>query len=315
MGEAGGRKLKEGLYELVEVGEEFGPIEEVITDHKIKAYAFSVDDYHPWSFGESSAFGKRIGQAALLANDLLATFLTVYDANTVVGLHTEEQLWFHNPVFAGERVTLTGKYVDKYERRGKGHVVLEAEARGEDGRLLLRHRGVEIMRIQPGPVVGSRTAEAPERRVTGEYRRDVAPAATARLGLEPRTPIAPCVKQVRHEQMAVFSGVGKHRRNIHTDIEVARKGGLDRTLAQGMMETCYLTEMAARFFGAAWFTSGWERMKFISPVYDGDTVTIRGAVLEETKEKDGTRLHLEIWIENQDGKMTAAGWASALVEG
>ena len=48
MGEAGGRKLKEGLFELVEVGEEFGPIDEVITDHKIKTFTFMMDDYHPW---------------------------------------------------------------------------------------------------------------------------------------------------------------------------------------------------------------------------------------------------------------------------
>lgn len=308
------KKMKEGLYELVYVGEEFGPIEVVITDHKIKSHAFALDDYNPWALGEASPFGKRIGQAAILNNDLLATFLSVYDANTVVGLHTEEQLWFHSPVSAGERAVLTGKYVEKYERRGKGYVVLEAEARGEDGRLLVRHRGIEIMRIQPGPVVGGGTAkESDDKRVTGEYRRDIEPVSKAQLGLKPRTPIAPLVKQVTHEQMAVFSGIGKHRKNIHTSIEVARAGGLDRTLAQGMMETCYLTEMLASFFGPSWYTSGWERMKFISPVYDGDTVTARGAVLEETEDDGGTRLNLEIWVENQDGKMTAAGWASALV--
>ncbi|MBI2563690.1 MAG: hypothetical protein HYW08_15170 [candidate division NC10 bacterium] len=106
MGEAGGRKLKEGLYELVEVGEEFGPLEEVITDHKI---------------------------------------------------NTQEELWFVNPVFAGERSRLRGKYVEKYERRGKGYVVMEADARGEEDRVLRRHRGVEILRIEPGPVVGKST--------------------------------------------------------------------------------------------------------------------------------------------------------------
>jgi len=307
-----GTKLKEGLYELVEIGEEFGPIEEVITDHKIKAFAFMMDDYHPWYFGDSP-FGKHIGHAGILANDLLQLFTTVYDANTVVGLHTQEELWFVNPVFVGERVRLYGKYVEKYQRRGKGYVVMEADARGEDGRVLLRHRGVEILHIEPGPVVGKSTAEAVEKRVTGEYRKDLEPVQRARAGLPAGTPLPPLVKHVTQEQVAVFSGVGKHLRNIHTDIEIARKGGLPNTMIQGMMECVYLTEMLTSFFGPAWFTTGWEKMKFIRPVYSGESITARGAVTGESRDAEGTRLELEIWVENAAGQMTAAGWASARV--
>ncbi len=307
-----GTKLKEGLYELVEIGEVFGPIQEVITDHKIKTFGFMMDDYHAWYFGDSP-FGKRIGHAGILANDLLQLFTTVYDANTVVGLHTQEELWFVNPVYAGERSRLWGKYVEKYQRRGKGYVVMEAQVTGEDGRVLLRHRGIEILRVEPGPVVGKSTAEVVEKRVTGEYRKDLEPVARARAGLPAGTPLPPLVKHVTQEQVAVFSGVGKHLRNIHTDLEIARKGGLPNTMIQGMMECIYLTEMLTSFFGPAWFTTGWEKMKFIRPVYSGETVTARGAVTGESRDAEGTRLELEIWVENAAGQMTAAGWASARV--
>ncbi len=306
------RKPKEARYENIEVGEEFGPIEEVVDDYKVKKFAFMMDDYHRWCFGDSP-FGKRIGHAALLANDLLQLFTEAYDPNTVVGLHTQEELWFVNPVFVGERVRLYGKYVEKYERRGKGYVVMEAQASGEDGRVLLRHRGVEILHIEPGPVVGKSTAEAVEKRVAGEYRKDVGPVTKARPGILPGTALAPLVKQIMQDQIAVFSGVGRHLRNIHTDIGIARKGGLPNTLAQGMMETIYLTELLTGFFGSSWFTTGWERMKFIAPVYSGETVTARGAVTGESRDAGGTRLELEIWVENEAGKMTAAGWASARV--
>ena len=303
--------LKQARYELVEVGEEFGPIDEVVDDFMIKRFAFQMDDYHPWCFGESP-FGKRIGHAAILGNELLQLFTTVYDPNTVVGLHTQEELWFHNPVFCGERVRLLGKYVEKYERRGKCYVVMEAEARGEDGRLLLHHRGIEIMRIQPGPVVGRSTAEVVENRVTGEYRRDLEPVTTARPGLAPNTPVAPLTKEIHQDQIAVFSRVGRHLKNIHTDLEVARQGGLRTTLAQGMMEFIYGTELLTRFFGASWFTSGWQKIKFLRPVFEGDAVTTRAVVTGETREGDGTRLELEVWVENAQGEMTAAGWASAI---
>jgi acyl dehydratase len=306
------RKLVVARYENIELGEDFGPIEEVVDDYTVKKFAFMMDDYHPWYFGDSP-FGKRIGHAGIFANDLLQLFTQVYDPNTVVGLHTQEELWFVNPVFVGERVRLYGQYVEKYERRGKGYVVMEADARGEDGRVLLRHRGVEILHIELGPVVGKSTAEAVEKRVTGEYRKDVEPVTRAWPGILPGTPLAPLVKQVMQDQIAVFSGVGKHLRNIHTDIEVARKAGLSNTLAQGMMETIYLTELLTRFFGRSWFITGWEKMKFIAPVPSGETVTARGVVTGESTGAEGTRMELEIWCENSAGKMTAAGWASARV--
>ena len=307
-----GTGTREARYELVELDEPFGPIEQLVDDYAVKRFAFMMDDYHPWTFGESP-FGRRIGHAGILGNDLLQLFTTVYDPNTVVGLHTQEELWFHAPVFVGERARLSGHYVEKYERRGKGYVVMDAEARGEDGRLLLRHRGVEIMRVQPGPVVGRGTATAVEQRVTGEYRRDVEPAARARPGLPPRTPLAARVKTVHQDQIALFSGVGRHLRNIHTDIAIARQGGLTSTLAQGMMEFICATELLTAFFGAAWFTTGWQKMKFLRPVFAGETLTTRAAVTGEAREPGGTRVGLEIWVETAAGDMAAAGWASATV--
>jgi acyl dehydratase len=306
------RKNVPARYENIVLQEDFGPILETVDDYTIKKFAFMMDDYHPWYFGESP-FGTRIGHAGILSNDLLQLFTQVYDPQTVVGLHTQEELWFVNPVFAGERARLYGRYVEKYERRGKGYAVMEADARGEDGRVLLRHRGVEILHIEPGPVVGKGTAEPPEKRVTGEYRKDLAPAATATAGLAPGTPLVPLAKTIRQDQIAVFSMVGKHFRNIHTDIAVAHKAGLRDTLAQGMMESIYLTELLTGFFGAAWFTTGWQKVKFIRPVFSGETVTAAGVVTGEQKEAAGTRLELEVWVRNAAGEMTAAGWASGLL--
>lgn len=307
------RKGVAARYENIELHEDFGPIVEVVDDYAVKRFAFVMDDYHPWYFGQSP-FGRRIAHAGILANELLQLFTQVYDSNTVVGLHTHEELWFLNPLLVPERVRLYGQYVEKYERRGKGYVVMEADARGEDGRVLVRHRGTEILHIEPSSVVGRRTAEPPERRVTGEYRKDLDPAPRARRGLLPGTPLTPLYKQPRQDQIAVFSMVGKHFRNIHTDIEVARRAGLSNTLAQGQMETVYLTELLTSFFGAAWFTTGWQQVKFIRPVYCGDKLKACGVVRQEREQGGETLLDLDIWVENEQGEMTAAGWASGRVE-
>jgi len=307
---------KEALYELAEVGEVFGPIEVLVDDYKVKSFAFTQDDYRSWYF-DDSPFGGRIGHASILANDLLQLYHLRYEeygASETAGLHTQEELWFHNPIFVGERATLRGEYVDKYERRGKGYVVMEAEARGEDGRLLVRHRGVEIMRIAAGSVVAGKSAKDVEKRVSGEYRRDIAPVERARPGLEPGTPIVPLVKRANPEQMSVFSMISPFSKNIHTDLEAAEAAGLRLPIMQGQQQVCFIAELLTNFFGASWFTSGWEKVKFISPLYTYDSVTARGAVTGEVEEEEGTRLELEVWVENEAGEMTAVGWASALVD-
>ena len=71
--------------------------------------------------------------------------------------------------------------------------------------------------------------------------------------------------------------------------------------------------MLANFFGpAARFSSGWMKNAYLQPVFAGDELTTFGVVTGRTG--DG-RLELEVWTRNQDGLMTAAGWASARVDG
>lgn len=306
---------KEAVYDSVEIPEALGPMEFVLDDYMVKKFAFTQDDYRSWHFDKStSPFGERIGHAAVIANDILNVYYSNYDRHSVVGLHAEEELWFDNPIVVGERVTLTGQYVEKYVKRGQGYVVMEAKAVGEDGRTLLRHRGVEILRTQPGSVAGRGSAPQPTRKVTGEYRKDIPSAPKAMRGLEPGTPIESLVKTARQDQMSVFSFAGEYQRNIHNDLEIAQKGGLALPIMQGQQEACYVAECLTSFFGAAWFTSGWQRVKFLKTVSPGDVLTIRGVVVgeKEVEEEEGVRLDLDVWIQNQAGDMTLVGWASAL---
>lgn len=308
---------KEALFDSAEIGETFGPLELVVDDHKIKAFAFTQDDYNPWYF-ESSPFGGRIGHPAILANDLLQLYhlnYAEYGPSQSVGLHTGEELWFHAPVFVDEKVVLEGRYVDKYERRGKGYVVMEAEARGADGRLLVRHRGTEIMRVEAGQVVGARSETSVDKQVTGAYLADVEPATRARPGLAVATPVAPLTKQARADQMEVYSMISPFSKNIHTDLEAAQAAGLRLPIMQGQQQMSFVCELMAGYFGETWFTSGWVKVKFISPVYAFENLTVRATVTGESPGPEGTRQELEVWVEDGKGAKTAVGWASAKITG
>lgn len=308
-----GTVLKEAVFEAMEVGEELGPIELVVDDHAVKRFAFTVDDYHPWTSGEDSPFGGRVAHASLLVPDLLRLLNTVYDPNTEVGLHQKEEVWFHSPVRIGERVRLTGSFTGKYVKRGKGYIVTDAEARSlADGRLLVRHQSIEIARVDPDIQLGGGTG-APTtaaRFVEGAWPKGAPLGDRVTAGVAVGTPFMGRPKQLHQDQMSVFSNVQAFWRNIHTDVDVARKAGSDRTIAQGLMLSMYISELGTDLFGASWFSTGWTLHTFLHPVFAGDTVTARAVVVEAPEPEPG-RVELEVWLENQDGVRVAVGWIGA----
>jgi acyl dehydratase len=304
-------QYKDPTFESVEVGERFGPLVIDMDEHYLRSACFSLADYSDCYFHADLAIGHRIVPSAALVRDGVALFLTKYNPNTVVGLHQSEELWYHAPVPLGGKVTLTGEYVDKYERRGKGYCVLDVDIRDENGRLLVRQKSTEIMRIPEGIRMGEGSSTPAAGRVSGTFSENVSPVARARLDIPAGTPIPSLRKRAHNDEMAVFSGIHFNRHNIHTDDHVSSAAGFRARLAQGVQTTCWMSEMLANFFGpAAWFSSGWMKNAYLQPVFAGDDLTTFGVVTGST---DDGRLELEVWTRNQDGLMTAAGWASARV--
>lgn len=300
--------LKEALFELVKVPEPMGPVTQVVDRRFMLDYAYAQDDFRDWYFVDSP-FGGPVGHPLVLANELLFLFYDKYDGNTAQGLHTHERLRFHSPVRVGETVTVDGGYTDKYRRRGQGYVTLEATARGEDGRILVEHVGKEIMRTVAGEVVGQgRTKnEKRERTVLATVDPEAETVTVARRGLRKRAPLATRSIQFTQDQMSAFSWAGRGYENVHTSKEKAAAAGLNRTIIQAQQQTGFIVANLVDLFGVTWFTSGDLDLCFVSPAFVGDTLTTSGAIIEDT----GDRLQVEVWIENQDGKKTAVGWASA----
>ena len=111
--------------------------------------------------------------------------------------------------------------LDAYEHRGQGCVVLEANAKGADGRSIIRHRGVEILRTIPGNIVG-RGSAAPEKRVTGNLPPNPHYIDTITSSSKIGDCLTPLSKNITAEQAAVFSRVGEFVTNIHNNLSTAR---------------------------------------------------------------------------------------------
>lgn len=125
------------------------------------------------------------------------------------------------------------------------------------------------------------------------------------------TALPDLVKDISQRQIDVYSVV--RPRSIHTDESWARAKGFRTCLAQGMMSTAYVSEMMTRFLGAGFVKGGTMSMAFIKPVYAGDRLTIHGVVKDKRADADGTRVTVEVWVENQHGETTAVGSATGLL--
>ena len=307
--------LKEARYELIETPEDFGTVRVIVDRDKVLGHAFAQGDFQDWYFA-ASPFGGPVAHPLVLANDLLFHFYQRYDGNTAQGLHTHERLVFHAPIPVGETVTITGVYTDKYERRGKGYVRLQAEARDEDGRLLITHDGCEIMRTVAGDVVGRNASggRGEARTVSGYVDESLSRVDRAAAGLGTGQPLVTLTRHFTQDQMNTFSWAGKGFANVHTSLDKAAASGLDHTIVQAQQQTGILVELLTSFFGAAMFQGAELDLRFVSPAFVGDRLTAGGAVVSETGAKDGRRLELEVWIDNEDGRRTALGWASARLD-
>lgn len=307
--------LREPTFEAVQINELIGPVYVDADEHYLRQATFGVDDYSTWYTISDPRFGALLVPQSMIARDLVALFCSVYDPSRVVGLHQKEEVWFHNPIKLGTRMAYTGRYTDKYEKRGKGYVVFECEARDAiNNDLLVRQISTEIMRIPKNVKLGEGSSKPEGERVNPVWPKEHAPVARARRDLPIGTPVAPLTKSAHQDQMSVFSGCGQQWYNIHTDVEVAHKAGFRDTLAQGMMETCWVSEMLSKFFGVSWLSTGWIKMAYIRPVFRNDIITCRAVIRDVVQHGGKTRMKFDVWTENQDGVIPALGWASGIMD-
>lgn len=307
------------VFENIEVPERFGPVTIRVDEHRIKRFAFITDRYRADMFASDGDVLVPVrAHSALLANDLLQLFTLRYAPSAVVGLHTEEEMWFDREVGVGDEITLEGTYTSAYVERGQGYVVMEASATDAQGRSVARHRGIEIMRTAPADVErgtrsdGSHTTS--RRRIDGVTSPDAPVLVAAGRGIGAGLRLPSREVEVTLEQMALFSRSGEMVRNIHNDLEKAQGAGLERPIAQGQMLLCLMSGLVEDVFGASWAEGGHIVAKFLRPVPAFTDIELGGVVHEVRTSPLGERVELDLWI-RQDGRLAAVAWADAVVPG
>ena len=123
-------QLKPFNYADIEIGEELGSYEYVLTQEMLDNFRASVQD-------PDAPF------PTLAVKHDATAFAMVYDDQTG-GVNAGNEVEFFNPPVPGKKIRVTGRIHDKYLRRDKPYMVIEATAEDEDGRLLEKLRTYQM---------------------------------------------------------------------------------------------------------------------------------------------------------------------------
>ena len=137
-----------------------------------------------------------------------------------------------------------------------------------------------------------------------------------RSGFQIGDEVLPVVKEVTQEAIDLFEGSsGESGPSQFTDEETARETpGTSGTVASGRMSLTFAIEMLRRYFGSDVYNhGGFVDLRFLRPVRPGDEITFSGTITDITREANGSRVTVEVKVENQKGDTTGIGNGSAVV--
>jgi acyl dehydratase len=281
-------------YESIELNRDHGPWQ---YDWRalIERYLKAVDNVFPWH-RDGSPWGPPVAPPTILGNATLR-FLNSVAPVPPGTLHAKFDLEITNALRGDRELVGYGKFVDKYERRGRGWAAFTARWRDGPG-LLVAHATVTVAFPERVETKDEPANEPGERRAPGKAELTLGPRALTREKI-----IAYSEDSANHER----------GQSIHTDLEMARSFGFPDLVAQALMSADYISELMTGRFERGWLLQGRLSLAFVAPSFAGDTLTAKAAKREELDEGAFTRHVYDAWCENQRGEVVTVGTASGVV--
>ncbi len=127
----------------VDVGTDFGGFEYTLSEELVRRH-LEATRQEPYPSGD----GERFAPVSLLASDGIRLAETQFDIAESV--HAGQRLDVVNLPIVGTTVTVSGRLVEKFERKGRYYSVVETVSRDDRGRVLVRGRMVGVLQYRPG---------------------------------------------------------------------------------------------------------------------------------------------------------------------
>ncbi len=125
----------------------------------------------------------------------------------------------------------------------------------------------------------------------------------------------PVVKHITQEKINLYAEASGDFNPIHVDESFAAKTPFGGTIAHGMLNLAYVSEMMTSAFGRSWVSGGRLRAKFKESARPGDTLTITGKIDCIEQKSDVSYANCSFECRNQRGETIVAGEATVRLSG
>ena len=128
-------------------------------------------------------------------------------------------------------------------------------------------------------------------------------------GIQEGKTLNPVVKHITQEKINLYAEASGDFNPIHIDESFAAKTPFGGTIAHGMLNLAYVSEMMTSAFGQNWLSGGKLRAKFKESARPGDTMTISGKIDCVEQKDDVSYANCSFECRNQKGEAIVAGEA------
>lgn len=279
------------------VGKHCGSNLYTIDPDSVAHYQDALDDRHP--------LHAEYAPPLLHHSECYQSLLDWYLKNIFGNLHGQQDWEMFAPIPVGSQVRTRSTIIDRYSRRERDWVVNETDIMsampGEEGKLLVRGRTYQSF-LPPKKEGEAEGFVVDEKSAAKKKPRPPFPTAEG-------PDLASVTKLIDERRCLMFSGP---ERNYHNDREEAKKLGFPNIVVQGMMSTCFVSQVMQNHFGMGWLEGGKMSIKLTNVLWVDETVTTHAKIRDETTEGIQTRIHCDVWTEKTDGTRVILGEASAI---
>lgn len=114
-------------------------------------------------------------------------------------------------------------------------------------------------------------------------------------------------KTVTETDIIMYAGITGDLNPAHIDAESAKNSMFGQRIAHGMLSAGFISCVLGMYLPGPGTIYLGQELKFLKPVFVGDTVTATATVIERIEEKN--RLKLETVVTNQKGDVVISGTA------
>lgn len=117
-------------------------------------------------------------------------------------------------------------------------------------------------------------------------------------------------KTVTETDIILYAGISGDFNSAHIDAESAKTGMFGQRIAHGMLSAGFISNVLGNQLPGPGTIYMGQELRFVKPVFIGDTVTATVTVTEKITEKN--RLKLETVVTNQNGDKVITGVATVM---